>query len=168
MRSRKFFQLALALALLAAIGAASAEEPAGCDKFKWPIQQEQTALAASDRPTVAADGALAAGAAVMALLAPVETIHFALAPDRPPAPNSFAAVLKLAAPSAGVYTVSLSAGAWIDVIQDGVALKPTAYSGARECPHIRKSLKYQLAPKETVIQISNSAESEIALVVLPQ
>jgi hypothetical protein len=168
MQSPNIFPLALALALAAASGAARAEEAAGCDKFKWPIQREQAALAAPDRKTVAADGVLSAGPAVMVLLAPVETVHFTLAPDRAPAPKTFAAVLKLAAPPAGVYTVNLSAGAWIDVIQDGAVLKPLAFSGAKECPHIHKSLKYQLSQQETRIQISNSAESEISLVVLPQ
>jgi hypothetical protein len=54
------------------------------------------------------------------------------------------------------------------VIQDGVALKPFAFRGARECPHLRKSLKFQLAPQETVIQVSNAAEWEISRVVPPQ
>jgi len=77
-------------------------------------------------------------------------------------------VLKFTVPNAGVYTVSLSAAAWIDVIQDGAILKPLAFSGAQDCPHIRKTLKYQLAPQGAVIQISNVAGSEISVVVMPQ
>ena len=100
--------------------------------------------------------------------APVEKIHFAQAPERAPAPASYAAVLTLASPAAGVYTVSLSAGAWIDVFQDGAALHPLAFSGARDCQNIRKTLKFQLAAQKTVIQISNSAAAEISIVVLPE
>ncbi|WP_294534731.1 hypothetical protein [uncultured Rhodoblastus sp.] len=165
MRPKKFFAPALALTLLAAHAPIRAEEKAGCAGFKWPIERAQAALAAPDRKTIAADGALAAGPAVIVRLAPVETVPFKVAPDRAPAPNTFGAVLKFAAPSAGVYTVNLSAGAWIDAVQDGVALKPLAFSGAPDCPHIHKSLKYQLAPGETFIQISNAPEAEISIVV---
>jgi hypothetical protein len=168
MHRRKLFGAAIFLALTVAGASVRAEEPAGCDKFKWPIQREQAALASPDRQTVKEDGVLASGSAAMVLLAPVETVHFTEAPQRAPAPKTYAAVLKLASPAAGVYTVSLSGAAWIDAIQDGVEIKPLAFSGARECPNIRKSLQYQFEAKEAVIQISNSAESEISLVVLPQ
>ncbi len=168
MRSRVFFGATLTLALTVASAPTRAEEPVGCDKFKWPVIREQAALAAADKQSIAPDGVLAAGAAATVHLAPVEQAHFALEPQRAPSSGSNAAVLKFTAPAAGVYTVSLSAGAWIDVIQDGAALKPLAFSGARECPHIRKSLKFQMAPQEAVIQISNANEAEISVVVTPQ
>ncbi len=164
-------QVLLGAALLALVVASSptrAEEPVGCDKFKWPIVREQAALAAADKQSIAPESALAPGTAALVHLAPVEQAHFALEPQRTPAAASNAAVLKFTAPAAGVYTVSLSAGAWIDLIQDGAALKPLAFSGVRECPHIRKSLKFQLAPQEALIQISNVAEREISVVVMPQ
>jgi hypothetical protein len=69
MRSWQFFALVLALA--AASGPLHAEAPAGCDQFKWPIERAQAAQAAPDRK-------------VFALLTPVETVHFALAPEARP------------------------------------------------------------------------------------
>ena len=48
------------------------------------------------------------------------------------------------APKAGIYTVSLSAGGWIDLVQDGHSLKPKAFSGATDCDGIRKTMKYEL------------------------
>jgi len=62
----------LALALTAASAPARAEEPIGCDKFKWPIAREQAALAAADQNSIAQDGVLAAGTAALVHLAPVE------------------------------------------------------------------------------------------------
>ncbi len=71
-------------------------------------------------------------------------------------------------PAAGVYTVSLSGGAWIDVFQDNIALKPSDHSGVKGCQNIRKTLKFQFTPLDTVIQVSNSASPEIAIVVMPE
>ena len=44
---RKFFFVAVSL--LAAAPAWAAEEPSGCDKFKWNIDHERAALTAPDR-----------------------------------------------------------------------------------------------------------------------
>jgi hypothetical protein len=145
-----------------------AEEPSGCDKFKWPIARQQAALAAEGKATVADGGALAVGTAARVSLAPVEKVHFAQAPERAPAPGTYAAVLTFAPSAAAVYTVSLSEGAWVDVFQDSAALRPLAFSGAKGCPNIHKSLKFQLAAQKTVIQVSNSAAAEISIVVLPE
>ena len=166
----RFFRLVVCLLALAVSALPlRAEEPSGCDKFKWPIARQQAALASQDKAAVADGGALAVGTARKVSLAPIEKVHFPQAPERPPAPATYAAVLTLAIPpAAGVYTVSLSAGAWVDVYEDGAALRPLAFSGARDCPNIRKTLKFQLAAKTTVIQISNAAAPEISIVVLPE
>ena len=162
-------RLAAPLLLLALSSPPShAEEASGCDKFKWPIACQQAALASAGKATVADGGALSVGTALRVPLSPVEKIHFTQTPERPPAPATYAAVLTLAPPAAGVYTVSLSAGVWIDIFQDGAALHPLAFSGAKDCPDIRKSLKFQLSAKTAVIQVSNAAAPEISLVVLPE
>jgi hypothetical protein len=151
-----------------AAGPVRAEEPSGCDKFKWPIDDEQAALASPDKRTVEDGGALVPGKAVVVHLAPVDNVHFQQPPQRPPAPDSTAAMLKLPSPQAGVYTVSLSAGAWIDVIQGGVQQKPLGFSGARDCPNIHKTLKFRLSAEDVTIQISGFAAPEISLVVMPK
>jgi len=43
-----------------------------------------------------------------------------------------------------------------------------AFSGAKDCPHIRKSLKFKLTGQKVVIQISNAAAPDIILVALPE
>ena len=63
----------LALALLGAAPAWAAEEPSGCDKFKWPIERERAALTAPDRAKLASGGELAAlpsTGVTLALVAP--------------------------------------------------------------------------------------------------
>lgn len=52
------------------------------------------------------------------------------------------------------------------MIQNGATLKPLAFSGARDCANIRKTLKFKPQPTKTTLQISNVAGPEIAIVVL--
>ena len=79
-----------------------------------------------------------------------------------PASRSFKA-----APKAGIYTVSLSAGAWIDVVQDGHVLKPKAFSGATDCDGIRKTMKYEISASPFVLQISGTRENSVSVAILP-
>src|SRR6201996_4272338 len=52
--------LVVALLACAAAPVWAAEEPSGCDKFKWPIDHERAVLTAPDRVTLASGGDLAA------------------------------------------------------------------------------------------------------------
>ena len=55
---RKF--LLVALLIGTAVPVWAAEEPSGCDKFKWPIDDARKVLTAPDRVTLASGGDLAA------------------------------------------------------------------------------------------------------------
>ena len=70
-------------------------------------------------------------------------------------------------PGAGIYTISLSAGAWVDVIQDGHFLKPKAFSGATDCEGIRKTMKYELAASRFILQVSGAKDAQISVPILP-
>ena len=89
---------------------------------------------------------------------------------RPNAPKEgtlagFAKFIKLT--KAGVYTISLSAGAWVDVVQNGHFLKPQGFSGATDCDGIRKTMKYELSASPFVLQVSGTKESAISIAILP-
>jgi hypothetical protein len=71
------------------------------------------------------------------------------------------------APKAGIYTVSLSAGGWVDLVQDDRSLKPKAFSGATDCDGIRKTMKYQIEAKPFVLQVSGTREDSISIAILP-
>ena len=53
-------RMLVALLLLAAAPVWAAEEPSGCDKFKWPIDHERAALTAPDRVKLDSGSELAA------------------------------------------------------------------------------------------------------------
>jgi hypothetical protein len=158
-----------ALALLVATPALAAE-PSGCDKFKWPIERERAALTAPDRPSLTSGAEIAKPlpAAATVALRPIAEAGLPSPPERASAANTFAGFVTVNAPlPAGAYSISLSAGAWVDVVQQGRYLKPQAFSGATDCTGIRKTLKFDLAAGPFVIQISGMKEDAIALAILP-
>ena len=162
--------LLMALALFAAAPAWAAEEPSGCDKFKWNIEQARAALTAPDRIK------LASGGEVLALpltgitlgLRPSADAKLPAPPERAPKESTFAGFANIkAVPKAGLYTVSLSAGGWVDLVQDGHFLKPKAFSGATDCDGIRKTMKYEISASPFVLQVSGSKEDSVSIAILP-
>ena len=162
--------LFVALTLLAAAPAMAAEEPSGCDKFKWNIDHARAALTAADRAKLNSGSeltALPATAVTIALVAPADA-KLPTPPERAPKDGTFAGFAKFpAVAKAGSYTVSLSNGAWIDLVQDGHFLKPTAFSGATDCEGIRKTVKFDLTAAPFVLQISGARENSLSVVIQP-
>jgi hypothetical protein len=162
--------LFVALTLLATAPAFAAEEPSGCDKFKWNIDHARAALTAPDRAKLNSGSELAslpATAVTISLVAPADA-KLPTPPERAPKEGTFAGFTKVtSAPKAGSYTVSLSNGAWVDLVQDGHFLKPTAFSGATDCDGIRKTMKYDLSANPFVLQISGARENSLSIAILP-
>jgi len=158
------------LTLLATTSAWAAEEPSGCDKFKWNIDHERAALTAPDRVKLTSGGELAALPATgmtLALIAPADA-KLPTPPERAPKDGTYAGFTKFtSAPKAGVYTISLSAGAWVDVVQNGHFLKPAAFSGATDCDGIRKTMKYEISASPFVLQVSGARDNSVSLAILP-
>jgi hypothetical protein len=162
--------LLMALTLLASTAARAAEEPSGCDKFKWPIERERAALTAPDRVKLASGSEVAAlpsSGMTLALLTLAEA-RLPKPPERAPKDGTYAGFANFkGAPKPGLYTISLSAGAWVDVIQDGHALKPKGFSGATDCDGIRKTMKYEMSASPFVLEISGAKDNALAVAILP-
>ena len=161
--------LLVALALLGAAPAWAAEEPSGCDKFKWPIERERAALTAPDRTKLASGAEIAAlpsQAVILTLRSPADA-KLPTPPERAPKEGTFAGFAGFKAPKAGLYTISLSAGGWVDVVQDGHLLKPKAFSGATDCDGIRKTMKYEISASPFVLQISGAGEDSVSIAIQP-
>ena len=156
--------------LLLCSPALAAEEPSGCDKFKWNIDHERAALTAADRAKLTSGSelnALPSSAVILSLVTPAAA-KLPTPPERAPRDGTFAGFASVrTAPKAGIYTISLSAGAWVDVVQDGHFLKPRAFSGATDCDGIRKTMKYELSASPFVLQVSGSRDDSIVIAILP-
>jgi hypothetical protein len=164
-RAASAFALLLSLAPLRA-----AEEPSGCDKFKWNIDHARAALTAPDRTKLnsgSEEAAVPSTGMILSLLKPADA-KLPRPPERAPKDGTFAGFASFkSTPKAGIYTVSLSAGAWVDVSQDGHFLKPKAFSGATDCEGIRKTMKYELSASPFVLQVSGAKEDSISIAILP-
>src|ERR1700753_3637116 len=114
--------LLVALLAFAAAPVRAAEEPSGCDKFKWPVDHERAVLTAPDRVKLNSGSDVAAMPATgitLSLGAPTDA-KLPSPPERAPKDGTMAGFATFkAAPKSGIYTISLSAGAWVDVLQDG-------------------------------------------------
>lgn len=159
--------LVVAFVLLGS-SAAFAEEPVGCDKFKWPIDQQRAALTASNITQLqTGDDLTAPPSAAIIGLRPLGEANLPKKPERGQKPESFAGFVNVASVPAGSYTISLSDGAWIDVIQNGSYLKPKEFSGATGCVGIRKTIKFDLSAAPATIQISGITRNTIRLTIQP-
>jgi hypothetical protein len=161
-----------ALVLVAAVASpALAQEPKGCDAFKWPVAREhallRTATATKPSGTEFADASSAE--AVRIALQPIESAKLPMPPERSPrAPSTFAGFVTFAkVGQPGLYAVSLSDNGWIDVIQGGIYLKPLAFSGATGCDGLRKTVKFRLESGPLTIQVTGVAGGSIAVSVTP-
>ncbi len=63
---------------------------------------------------------------------------------RPKKPDTFGGVLEIDAVEPGLYQITLSDDAWIDVIQNDAFVKSAAHSGRRDCADVHKSVRFQL------------------------
>jgi hypothetical protein len=158
------------LVLLGTASARAAEEPSGCDKFKWPIDRERAALTAPDRIKLVSGGELSAlpSTGMTIALRPPGEAKLPSPPERAPREGTFAGFANFKnAPKAGLYTISLSAGGWVDVLQDGHFVKPKAFSGATDCDGIRKTMKYEISASPFVLQVSGTKEDSVSIAILP-
>ena len=161
--------LLVAFMLLGAVPAWAADEPSGCDKFKWNIDHERAALTSPDRVKLASGAELAAVPATgmtLSLTAPAEA-KLPTPPERAPKEGTFAGFISVKSIKGGIYTVSMPTGAWIDLVQDGHSLKPKAFSGATDCDGIRKTVKFELSASPFVLQLSGTKETSISVAILP-
>jgi hypothetical protein len=148
---------------------ALAQEPVGCDKFKWPLDHERALLASPSQLPSGGETLQPLGTAVTVALAPYADAKLPVPPSRAPkSPVTYAGFIRLSAiPKSGTYRVTLAGPAWIDVIQNGIALKSTAFSGASGCAGIAKSVKFELAAAPFTVELSGTTAHALTFVVTP-
>ncbi len=73
----------------------------------------------------------------------------------PKNPKAFAGVVEVdSIGQPGLYQLTASEEAWIDVIQDDAFVKSVGHSGKRGCPDARKSIRFQLGKGPLIVQFS--------------
>lgn len=149
-------------------GQAAAQDLSGCEKFAWPLARERAWFAAPGKQSVPSGTNLdkLPTAAVTVTLEPANRAKFALQPERAVSADKYGGSMSLPAPDRpGLYQVTASGDAWIDVVQDGRFVKSVGSTGRRDCPGLRKSLRFDLRQAPFVIQVSGVASETITLAV---
>jgi hypothetical protein len=160
---------AIVLAVCVAAGPALAQEPVGCDKFKWPLDKERATLTGTDLPKVISGNRInwRQPFATIVALVPLAEAKLPMAPERAPKSNeSFAGFIQSPAPAkAATYKITLSSEGWIDVVQDGRRVQSITSTGVRGCDGVRKSVKFDLAATPFTIELSGIEANMIAIAI---
>ena len=121
------------------LGAAPAS--ADCDHFKWSVEHARQAFAAPERLASVGGVALPGKGYAVTL---TQGLDLPRKPERDPKPGSYAAVIETPKLEAGLYQITLSQEAWIEVAQGGKVVKSSDFSGQHDCPDVRKSVRFPL------------------------
>lgn len=180
LRSTSSRALLLALTLAVSAGGVAAQEgqPAeagsgmgsGCEAFKWPLERERAAFASEGLEKLAAGAARPAFAdqAFALQLAPAAEVSYPLAPARKPKGDGphYGGVVTFGAPGKpGEYQLTLSGEGWIDLVQNGAAVKSTGHTGARDCPGLRKSVRFAVEAAPVTLQISGAPAASVNVAI---
>ena len=153
--------IALAFAPALFCGGAQAQDNNACDQFKWSIARERGWFAAGTKP-VASGATIVGEQGYVVTLQPSESVAFRMPPERAPKAGSFAATLDVAdIGKPGLYQITLSDEAWLDVVQGDAEIKSTTFSGQKNCPGVRKTVRFDLKAGPATLQISNAANATI-------
>jgi hypothetical protein len=173
----------LSLGILLCAGSALAQEAptkgtpqkgmsGGCESFKWPLDKERAAFDEATLEKVAsgaARGVLKEQAFALTLL-PAADVAYTLPPKKKKGAAGVwhGGMLAFAAPDKpGVYQVTLSGEGWVDLVQNGAALDSADHSGAKNCPGLRKSVRFIVGAAPVALQVSGVPGDSIKLAIRP-
>jgi hypothetical protein len=158
----------IAIALLTLLGPARAADD-GCEKFAWSLARDRAAFAAAGKTVIATGetlAALPAGALVIRLQQGAQA-SFEMPPERKPRTEQWhGGMVRLPAPAkSGIYQITLSDDAWIDVIQNGRYARSVGSTGRSDCPGVRKSVRLDLDASPVVLQVSGVSPDAITIAI---
>ena len=159
--------LKLALALIAALGLATGAS-ADCDHFKWPLAREKVWFAQAVEPIEASAEISRLDQAFALALKPSDSAGYLLPLKRPAVAGTYGGVVKVSSiPKPGVYQVTLTREAWVDVVQNGARAQSRNVSRQRDCVEMRKSVRFELAAGPAAVQISGVDSASIVFALAP-
>lgn len=153
---------ALALSLVSAGSAL-----AGCLDGPWPLEHEAAVMADStqlDRVESGAKVALVREAAVTLALVPLASAPLPKRPARGDGTGS-AGYLWLNVREAGLYQVTVPEAVWLDMVVEAAPLVAEAFMPARDCPGVRKSVRFRLPAGDALLQVSRTTSSSLPVVI---
>ena len=71
--------------------------------------------------------------------------------------------MKLGAQAAATYQVTVSAGAWIDLVENGELVRQAGYMRAKDCAGVDKSIRFKTGGGELTLEITGAYGKTIKL-----
>ena len=161
------FLTCFALSVCGVIGVRPALAASGgleCSEIAWPVGKDREAFSSTELPKRSSGARLRRidRAVELSLKAPDQVEMFmrpAVALDKQ---RFSGAVTFFGVPRPGLYQVTLSDPAEVEVFENGMRLKPLNSVRAQNCPGVAQSARYQLAPGDLVlVEIINASQSTI-------
>jgi len=171
MNTVRFLGLLLCIGSLTMPLQANAAETGGCESFAWPLSTELQWLKAADSETLTSGATLPSppAKAIALSLLPVSKVSFPVAPTskrKAGAAEAFGGILNFdGAAQPGLYQVTIASGGWVDVVQNGKALHPSAHTGKSDCDGARKSVRFEIEPGPFSIELSGIAKDTIKFAI---
>lgn len=148
----------------------AATDPSACTAFDWSLMREQAWFAAPSLPRLESGATLSPEmpGAVLALK-PMAEADLPFPPSREAQPGTFGGTLRVPPiVTPGLYQVTLSDAAWIDVSQDGTTTRPPVASTMRPgCEGLSKSVRFQFGTTPITIVVSGAKSGSIRIAVAP-
>lgn len=152
---------------LAGITAPAHAEDDRCTSFDWPLAIEREWFTSAEAPLYASGASLAGvpKTGFTVKLLPIHEVKFATPPQKP-AQNGWGGVVHLPPPEKpGVYQITISDDAWIDVLQRGAQLASQAHTGRKDCTILRKSVRFDFGSAPTTIQLSGVMSETLKIAI---
>jgi hypothetical protein len=163
---RRILALCLIAPIIAAFIPASVARAAGagCDGGRWPLAAIQAHFNGTLPALVSGEALPGLGAPTQITLSPQAEVTFPHPPGRPAkADPAYGAIVKLGPQPAATYQVTVSGGAWVDLVEGGELVKPTGYIRRNDCPGVDKSIRFKTNGGPLTIQISGGYVQTIKL-----
>jgi hypothetical protein len=161
---------AITLLLLTA-SSASSQEADACGQFAWPITQEQKLFNAAGLAELHSGETLklSSASAAAVRLKNMSDVQLSRAPERiPKNSDAFAGMIEIdSIEKPGLYQLTASEEAWIDLIQNDAFVRSVGHSGKRGCPEVRKSIRFMLVKGPVIVQFSGVDADTIKIALLP-
>jgi hypothetical protein len=106
------------------------------------------------------------GQAADVSLRPAETVFFANPLVKAVAPGDQGGLIAFRVGLTGTYRVALGAGAWVDVVRSGKLLTSIAHGHGPACTGIRKTVDFDLAPGDYLLQLSAAHAPTVAVLIV--
>ena len=157
-----------AMLMLAGVAPTRADPPSVKCLIPAKVWNGAVPLAAAATTPPKLTARLTIGEPAFVKLGDVKLVRFPAALGKPAAAGDKGGLLVLGITTAGTYRIAIQHKAWIDVVQGAKSLASAAHAHGGACSGIAKTVDFALTPGDYTVQLSDTAEDSIGVLVTKQ